>query len=128
MINANFLMAVAYVSLLEDMTKKLRASGGGVNTFTYYMHYMDTHKQFFPIIQSELLDSGKAQLVPVAEFKEPTDGSENIGLFLMEIKPGSIKGDFRVVLLNPESVAFLDAQNDEAQNLSKEEMDKLFPI
>lgn len=127
MINVNFLKAVAYVSLLEDMTKDVRKSGGGINTFDAYMNYMDNHRQLFPFIQAELLDTGKATLTPMAEFKEPTDGSENIGLFLMEIKLGSIKGDFRIVVLNPESVALLDAQNEELKNLSKEEIDILFP-
>lgn len=127
MINVNFLKAVAFVSLLEDMTKDLRKAGGGINTFKTYMNYMDNYKELFPFIQRELLDTGKATLIPHTEYKEPTDGSENIGLFLMEIKPGSKNGDFRIVLLNPESVAFLDAQDKEANNLTKEEMDKLFP-
>jgi len=128
MINVNFIKALSYLSMLEEMSKELRKSDVGINIFTTYMRYMDTHKQFFPLIQVELLDSGRAKSIPVEDFIEPNDNELVAGTILMDIDVRKNKADYRYFLLNLEATAFLDAQNNELENMTIEEQNKLFSI
>ena len=128
MVNVKFIKALSYLSMLEDMTKDLRKSEGGIDTFTAYMRYMDMHKQFFPLIQEELLDAGRAKSIPVKDFVEPNENESVVGTILMDLDIGKGNSDYRYFLLNPEAVAYLDAQNEECEKLTMEEIGNLFPV
>lgn len=85
--NKEFVKAVVFVNLLEEATRAMIANKDkydNLQTFQAWAHYGEVCNPMIDLIIKELIDTKKAELVPMKAFQATPDAyawGENIGLF-----------------------------------------------